>query len=246
MLDSILSWFVLWIPVALGLVLILVPAKKDDEAAHRKWRYILGGCLIVYGAIVGWQQSRASHAAARDKQEIISQTSERVAKETTQNVTAALQSQYGPTINEMARQLGEQGEKVKEIGQSDIVTGKKPISVLVRNSTSGLGSEQPEVHIARLAAPIRPELGKNGIQYILTTNKVMNGGKVLVTCTKGKINRGVAGIVGAGVQMGGGEVQDEHSFYADIQSPNWSPDSPMLINLYFDDESLGVCSFKVL
>jgi hypothetical protein len=69
MLDSILSWLVLWIPVVLGVVVIAIPAKHEDKPGHMRWRYALGACLILYGGLAWWQQSRERTAEEKRAQE---------------------------------------------------------------------------------------------------------------------------------------------------------------------------------
>lgn len=68
MLDQVLSWLVVVVPVLLGLVVMLVPAKQEDKRRHMRWRYILGACLIVYGGLSWWQQSRAAVASDKEVQ----------------------------------------------------------------------------------------------------------------------------------------------------------------------------------
>ncbi len=165
-------------------------------------------------------------------------------------MTVALGKQYGGTIKEMAAQLAEQGRKVDTIGKSTLVTGKQPLPVVVTNPTPTIqtppGEAPLEIHVARLSAIPNSQYGKNAVQFILTTNKVMNGGRVAITCTKGKMNQGSADIPGSGVILSGGGTQDEHTYVSGISSPNWSPDFPLLINLYYDSEDLGLCNFRPL
>lgn len=52
MLDKILFWLVLSIPIALGLIVLLVPPTRVN------WRYAVGICLIAYAGISCWQQMR--------------------------------------------------------------------------------------------------------------------------------------------------------------------------------------------
>lgn len=247
-LDLFLSWFVIAIPLFVTVGATVIALKLPQERHYRKFVIAAIAVGLLFSIITFWQQNRALTQAAQDRDKAIKDTADRVAKQTTENVTQALAKQYGTTITEMAKQLAEQGKKVERIGQSDIVTGKKPVSVVVTNPTPATGAgEQPlEIHVSRLSATPDPQYGRNAAQFILTTNKVMNGGRVRVECTKGRINQGNAHIPGAGVIMsGGGGVQDDHTYVSDIGSPNWSPDFPLLITLYFDGD-LGVCSFKAL
>jgi len=71
MLDQVLSWLVLVVPVGLGLVVILVPSRGEDQRGYRKWLRVLGVFLILYGGLSWWQQSRVAKAAISDRQDAI-------------------------------------------------------------------------------------------------------------------------------------------------------------------------------
>lgn len=253
MLDLLLGWAVIIFPTlfAIGLELI-----NEDIRKRRNWRWgvlLFGLCL---SALTWWQQVRAVRQAATDRQEAIGHTADRIAKQTTENVTDAMGKQYGGLITSLTKQIGdlqgqlaEQGKKVAAIGQSNIVTGKKPVAVVVTNpAAAGLGGELPlAIQVATLPATPNPQYGKNARQFIPTTNKVMNGGRVVVTCSAGKINQGSAQIAGVGGMMSsGGGIQDDHTYVSGISLPNWAPNFPLLITLYFDSDSLGMCQFKPL
>jgi hypothetical protein len=97
-----------------------------------------------------------------------------------------------------------------------------------------------------MGATPNPQFGKNAKQLILTTNKVINGGRVVVTC-KNKINNGFAFISGANMLLGGsGGMQDENTYVSGISSPNWSPDFPLIVTLFYDEDDLGACKVRPL
>ena len=73
--DKILELLVVVVPVALGLILILVPTKREDPKRHMLWRFVLGACLIVYGGLTWWQQSRAKRIANKERESAIEETS---------------------------------------------------------------------------------------------------------------------------------------------------------------------------
>jgi hypothetical protein len=139
MFDSVLSWLVLVVPVVLGLIVILVPAKREDAKRHMRWRYILGASLILYGCITAWQQHRAIKASTKERDDAIKQTSAQV----TRDVTKIVGDQYSEVVKNLTDQIGDlkgqlakQSKDVNTIKGSDIVTGKKPINVNVVNPTS--------------------------------------------------------------------------------------------------------------
>jgi hypothetical protein len=100
-LDSILSWLVLFVPVFLGLLVILVPAKHEDQRSHMRWRYILGASLIVYGGLAWVQQSRTTKASAKDRQQAITDT----AAETSARVSKTVGDQYEQMISDLTTQI---------------------------------------------------------------------------------------------------------------------------------------------
>jgi uncharacterized oligopeptide transporter (OPT) family protein len=85
--DKILEWLVVVVPVALGLILILVPTKREDPKRHMLWRFVLGACLIVYGGLTSWQQSRAKWTANKERESAIEETSANVSANVNETVT---------------------------------------------------------------------------------------------------------------------------------------------------------------
>lgn len=149
--DQILSWPVLVVPVALGLIVILVPAKHEDEKGHMRWRFVLGISLILYGGLSWWQQSRATKASVKDRESAIQETAQTVAAATSASVTKTVTQLYSGMISDqktqiaqLQSQLAEQGKKVDVISNSNIVTGKSPIKVEVTNPSAPVeGDVQP-------------------------------------------------------------------------------------------------------
>jgi hypothetical protein len=114
------------------------------------------------------------------------------------------------------------------------VTGKKPISVTVENQPPTKAGDEP-LDLRASSMPIQPNTtyGKLATELILTTNKTLNGARVIVRC-KGIINEGSAMVPGGSVQLGGGGRVDDHTFNVGIDSPNWAPGFPLVITLYSD------------
>ncbi len=69
MLDQALSWAVVFLPLAVSIVFIFIPARREDESQHMKWRISLVIFGILFGGLSWWQQSRANKAANVDRQE---------------------------------------------------------------------------------------------------------------------------------------------------------------------------------
>lgn len=101
MLDQIFSWLVLVIPVFLGLVVILVPAKHEDEKGHMRWRHILGALLILYGGLAWVEQSRTSSVSSKDRQEAIEDT----AAKTSAKVSKTVGDQYQQMVSDLTMQI---------------------------------------------------------------------------------------------------------------------------------------------
>ncbi|HEV2489795.1 MAG TPA: hypothetical protein VGT03_08300 [Candidatus Acidoferrales bacterium] len=250
MLDRMLMFAVVIGPT---LFAISVELMSEGVRKHWLWRYV----VIIFGlslsALTLWQISRQETSANIAQESAI----ERVASETSQKVTQTISEQYKGIVSNLTDQIGtlkgqlaSQAKDLSVIKGSNIVTGKKPVKVEVTNPTAPSSGEIPlDVHVSKLreATPI-PQYGKNAIKFLLTTNKTMNGGRVRVECSKGKINQGAADILNAGVILrgGAGGVLDDHTFVSSIGSPNWSPNFPLTVTLYYDSDDLGECKFTPL
>lgn len=103
--------------------------------------------------------------------------------------------------------------------------------------------QAPEFRASSLPVEFGSPYGKRLVRYILTTNIVMNGARVLMRC-KGKIKGGNAQLAGVSNQSGGSNVVDDHTFRSDIESPNWAPGFPLVITIYYDEDALAPCSFN--
>jgi hypothetical protein len=253
--DQILALIVVILPTLFALGIEVVSKEIKD---HRYWRIGVIAFGVGLSALTGFQMSQAHKEARVDQEAAIVDTSRRVSaavsESVTQSVTKAVSEQYTQTINELHSEIGSlqaqlaaQSKKVDLIQGSNIVTGKEPIRVEIANpSVLRTGEPQLSIHASAMPVGPNPQYGKNARQIILTTNKVMNGGRVRITC-KNKINQGSATISGAGVIMrGGGGMIDEKTYVSGIGSPNWSPDFPLVVTLYFDEDDLGPCTITPL
>jgi hypothetical protein len=163
------------------------------------------------------------------------------------------QAKYAMTINQLQLQIGSlqgkldaQGKSVDEIKGSNIVSGNKPIPVQIMNLAGVPLGSQPDIHVSRIPATPNPKYGKNAVQFIVSTDRVMNGGKARIACNN-KINQGIAMLGNTGTIMTGqGGLLDEHTYQSPIDSPNWAPNAPLVITLYFDEDDLGTCSITPL
>jgi len=99
--NELLSWLVLVVPVLLGVVVIAVPAKHEDERSHMRWRYILGLALIVYGGLAWVQQSRATNESLEDREKAIRDT----AAQTSAEVSKTVGQQYEAMISDLNIQI---------------------------------------------------------------------------------------------------------------------------------------------
>ncbi len=255
MLDQLLACIVVILPTLFALG---IEAVSKEIKEHPYWRIGVIAFGVGLSALTWFQMSQANEAARADREAAVVDTSKRVSaavsESVTQSVTKAVSEQYTQTINSLHAEIGSlqvqlaaQDKKVDVIQGSNIVTGKKPIRVEIANP-GVLPTGEPPLSIHASAMPVVPNLqyGKNARQFILTTNKVMNGGRVRITC-KNKINQGSATLPGAGAIMsGGGGMMDEKTYVSGIGAPNWSPDFPLAVTLYFDEDDLGPCTITPL
>jgi hypothetical protein len=249
MLDKILGWLVIVAPFVLSAIFVLIPAKSEDRKTHMRWRIALLIFGLLFSSIAWWQQVRAADESASARTQAIQDTAKETAKQTTENLGAA----YRPLIQSMTEQIGvlqkqlaEETKKVDVIGGSSIVTGKKPIDVVVKNLPESSTSADAPLHVQVSTMMVEPnkQYGKAAKEFILTTNKVMNGGRVKLKCT-GAFNNGSSMIAGASAIMGGGGKTDAHTFYSGIDSPNWGPGFPLVITLYFDEGQVEPCEITL-
>ena len=99
--DQFLLWLSTFIPVFLGLVVILVPAKNEDAQTHMRWRYALGVALILYGGLVWAQQTRQASDSQVDRETAIKDT----AAQTSADVSERVNKQYQDMIDDLNMQI---------------------------------------------------------------------------------------------------------------------------------------------
>jgi hypothetical protein len=256
MFDLLLSWAVVILPTAFALVIEVV-SKEMKERPY--WRVGVIAFGIGLSSLTWFQMSRATKEANADREKAIVETSEKVSSKVSasvsesvsKSVTKAVSDQYTGTINSLQLQIGSlqgqialQGKNVEAIKSSNLVTGKQPVKIEVANPEA---LSKPNVSVSAMTVASDPRYGKNAMQFILTTDRVMSGGRAVISC-KNKINQGVAQVLGTGgiATTGQGGLLSDHEYRADIVLPNWSPDSPFVVTLYFDEDTLGPCSVKPL
>jgi hypothetical protein len=250
--DQILSWLVLVVPVALGLVLILVPAKHEDEKRHMRWRYILGVSLIIYGGLTWVQQSRATKNSAKERESAIRETSERVASETSAKVTKLVGEEYQAMITDLSgqiqvlkQQLSAQAKDVGIIKGSNIVTGKNPIKVEVTNQ--GLvPSQQPLANLSWTQDKTGMSDGKATVRIAFRVDAFINIPAFIAICDR---NCKAVGAICSGVSQatylsGASPVVAGVLF----NSPRpLSAGTPCFLTLASGDESpINVIAFRIL
>lgn len=122
MLDQVLSWSVIFLPLAISVILVFIPARQEDERQNMKWRLWLVVFAILFGALSWLQQSRALQNARKEQEQAIQRTAERisekvvpaVAAETAVKVTDGLNKQYGEVIKGLYKELGQQAATQKQ------------------------------------------------------------------------------------------------------------------------------------
>src|SRR4051812_7091623 len=145
-------------------------------------------------------------------------------------------------ISSLSNLVSTQQQQINDIHNSNFVTGKKPVQVQVSNPQSLVANTAAEIHVSAMPVNPDPALGKIATEFILTTNRLMNGGRVRVECAN-PINSGSAQISGIGyVAQSGGGLMDAHTWESGIASPNWAPNYPLVITLHSNGD-LGKCTF---
>jgi hypothetical protein len=240
MLDSILSWVVLLVPVVLGVIVIAVPARHEDEKGHMRWRYALGVCLILYGAITWWQQSRDRTTAAKERQKAVQET----AAETSKQVTATVSDLYSHMISEQKTQIANleselkaQSRNLDAIKGSDIVTGKKPVRVELTNP--GLSPTPPAPVLSGIRIASQKQVPSDdpslpfALEVVVQTDVDIVPVKLAVLCD-GPIGKGNAGFEGGGaytmVTQGLADGND-HIFVTKWETPAWTAQRPIIVRL---------------
>lgn len=243
MLDVVLGWAVLVIPVVLGVILIVVPAKHEDHKGHMRWRYALGASLLVYAAIAWWQQGRFAKASIKDREDAISKTTERVAAETSRQVTKAVSDLYSQIIADQKNQIASLETDLR----------KKPIKVEVTNPISVSGSATPSsapvLTGIRIASQRQiPSDDQNlpfGLEVVVQTDVDIAPVKLAVLCD-GPIGKGQAGFAegGAYTMMTQGLANgNDHIFITKWETPAWTPHRAIIVQL-FSKSSLHALSLS--
>jgi hypothetical protein len=243
MLDLLIEFLAVILPTLFAVGIEVVSKKIKD---HRYWRFGVIAFGVVVSILTGFQIWKAKEEANADRQGAITETSDRVSKSVSQSVS----QQYAQTINNLQlqieslkHQLDAEGKNVEAIKGSNLLTGKKPIPVEVTNPE---GMPAREIHVSAMFVEPNNQYGKRAKQFILTTNRVMNGGRVRITC-QNKFTQASAVISGANFSSGGGGgMQDDRTYVSGIAAPNWSPDFPLVLTLYFDEDDVGSCKITPL
>lgn len=104
-----------------------------------------------------------------------------------------------------------------------------------------LGKANAPVPLKITALPLR-EIDAHSAEFILLTNQQITPVRLLVTCPAG-LREASAGVLGAGLQSvgGWGGRFSGAQFGVGILSPAWTPISPLLVTLRYDQEKLGTC-----
>ena len=216
-------------PFLLGLVPFFMP--ESTMSKKWKWTLLLGG--VLYSLIALFWVIATDNAG-----EVAQAKAEEGVRLTVKEEDGKVIDTLGKTIGRLNDLVSAQRSQIQDIHDSNFVTGKKPVSVVIKGAAQ---TSSPEFHISEVEGQPRPEFGKHATEFILTTTKVMNGGRVLLTCD-GKINKGAASIASGGMTMVSGMgMVDDHTFASGISLPNWAPEFPLLITVYYDEEKLGAC-----
>jgi hypothetical protein len=244
-MTSFLGILVLALPVVASVVVFFMPDKAESPVGHKRWRTAFIFFAVFYSGLVWFWQYRTDAEAEAKRVEALKQNSESVRK-VVKDEDQTMMTGLNATITTLSNLVSSQQKQISDIHDSNIVTGKKPVRVEISNPNSLRGEAPPDIHVSSMPGTQDPKFGKNALQFILTTNKVMNGARVQVSC-KNKINNGSVSILGTNYAAGIiSRMLDDNTYVGEIGSPNWAPGFPVLITLYFDEDQLGTCEFKPL
>jgi hypothetical protein len=234
--------------VVAGFLQLFMPEKAESPAMHKRWRIGFAIFAVLYSGLVWFWQYRTTSEDEIKRQNAIIQNSgdvRKIVKEEDQGVVTSLNT----TISTLSDLVSKQQTQINDIHNSSFVTGKKPVQVEIANpkslpqqNASAPADPQPDINVSSMS--VASDRSKYATEFILTTNKVMNGGDVIVKCAN-PFKTGTAQISGAGVQgLSGSGMLDSNTYETGISFPNWSPRQPLTITLYFDDrKGLGQCKF---
>ena len=128
------------------------------------------------------------------------------------------------------------GGKVLSQGQQGGITAER-----VTITPPAPLSSQPHITWSRMPGVVAPT-AKHATQFIVTTDRLMNGAQATIHCRTVKIKSGNAEIAGYGGTTGFYVPPiDDYTLGFNITSPSWSPEHPLVITIYHDEPDLGVC-----
>src|SRR5579859_395677 len=252
MLDQVLAWAVVILPTVFALGIEVV-SKEIKE--HPYWRIGVLAFGIGLSALTWFQISRATKAATVDRENAIVETSRRVSatvsESVSKSVTKSVSEQYQQTIDRLQGQIGTlqtqlaaQGQKVDVIGQSNIVTGKRPVKVelatpppvpqpqiqgiTVLSQTQLPSSPYPDAPFA-LRVALQPSTAMQPVVFgVVCDNDVLYadlkaGGENytgLIQSSKGRLN------------LEDNKTPNQKSWAWKVDSPAFSPEVPWVVILY--------------
>jgi hypothetical protein len=253
MLDQLLGWAVIWLPIALSVAFIFVPARSEDARQHMRWRYWLAAVAVILGALSWWQQSRAIRVSNTDRENAIKETSKQVSADVTKAVTSQYAQMIGDQkaqISQLQNQLAAQSKDVSTIKGSNIVTGKNPIKVEVTNEPS-VPTGPMQVENIRLfweqessTHADAPYAKKVTIQADTPINPI----KLAIICDTA-LKYGEGGADGKGIMFfGGNEIykDDAKIFIVNMTTQGQAalrPDAPLVFHLY-SDKPINIVKFE--
>lgn len=103
-------------------------ALKLPPAYIQQWKLITGGILVglLFGTIFYWQQMRSANRAAQERDDAMSDASNRVAYETTKRATDEVSKRYEQQIKSLTKQVADlesqlpnQGTKLNVVGNNN-------------------------------------------------------------------------------------------------------------------------------
>jgi len=246
MLDIFLGWFVVAIPFLVSVGATVLALRLPHEKHY--WKFVWGAIVIgvIFSALTYWQQVRTARQAVSDRDAAITQTAQETAKQTTDNVTAAMGTQYTALIDsltaqkaDLKTQLGTEGKKVDAIGNSPFINGTKPVKVEVTNNpTPPANDNPPPIHVAHLTLTQKPDVSTRAdapykANLVIQSDIEMTTVRLVITCD-GDLVAASGGF--SGMSMGGSGLLRGHPNMAGMQysgiTPPFGPSSPGTMTIW--------------
>jgi hypothetical protein len=217
MLDQILGWLVILLPVVLSTVFILIPDKAEDWKVHMRWRWGLALFCLLFSVTAWWQQHRATHQSIADRNSAMNDAADKAAKK--------VKDQDLPYFNSQTTLIQELGSKIERLQnlKNSPSPGAKPVHQAPRlPETPTRQSEGDDTHLSEIRAELigkylRSVSGTTGTIKIVTIGGASPDLAAQLQKQFGEIGKWNVQMLSIGVMASAGFTPKEHLY---ILSPD--------------------------